>query len=66
MRVGEAGDAVGTKVSGRFREGSRLSGVAIKRGSNVHFLQQFWNKCMNLGDMSDICAIYMASEATLV
>ena len=29
------GDAVGTKTSGRYREGGRLSGVAVKRGSTV-------------------------------
>ena len=29
------GDAVGTKVSGCYREGGRLAGVAIKRGSTV-------------------------------
>ena len=27
------GNAVGTKVSGRYGEGGRLSGVAVKRGS---------------------------------
>ena len=30
------GDAVGTKVSGRYRQGGRSSGVAVKRGSTVH------------------------------
>ena len=29
------GDAVGTKVSGRHRQGGRLSGVVVKRGSTV-------------------------------
>ena len=29
------GDAVGTKVSGRCRQGGRSSGVAVKRGSTV-------------------------------
>ena len=28
-------NAVGTKVSGHYREGGRSSGVAIKRGSTV-------------------------------
>ena len=30
------GDAVGTKVSGRFRQGGRSSGVAVKKGSTVY------------------------------
>ena len=30
------GDAVGTKVSVRHRQGGRSSGVVIKRGSTVH------------------------------
>ena len=30
-------DAIGTKVSGRNRQGGRLSGVAVKRGSTVVF-----------------------------
>ena len=30
------GDAVGTKASGRYREGGRLSGVAVKKGSTVY------------------------------
>ena len=29
------GDAFGTKVSGRYRESGRLSGVVVKRGSTV-------------------------------
>ena len=29
------GDAIGTKVSGRYRQGGRPSGVAVKRGSTV-------------------------------
>ena len=29
------GDAVGTKVNGRYRQGGRLSGVAVKRSSTV-------------------------------
>ena len=29
------GHAVGTKVSGRYRQGVRSSGVAVKRGSTV-------------------------------
>ena len=29
------GDAVGIKVNGRYREGGRLSEVAIERGSTV-------------------------------
>ena len=33
------GDAFGTKVSGRYREGGRLSGVAVKRGSTVYTLK---------------------------
>ena len=32
------GDAVGTKVSGRCRQGGRLSEVVVKRGSTVHGL----------------------------
>ena len=32
------GDAFGTKVSGRHREGGRFSGVAVKRGSTVSSL----------------------------
>ncbi len=28
-------DAAGTKVSGRFRQGGRRSGVVVKRGSTV-------------------------------
>ena len=30
------GDAVGIKASGRYREGGRLSGVAVKRGFTVY------------------------------
>ena len=30
------GNAIGTKVNGRNRQGGRLSGVAVKRGSTVH------------------------------
>ena len=30
------GDAIGTKVSGRYRQGGRPSGVAVKRGSTVY------------------------------
>ena len=33
------GDAVGTKVSGRSRQGGRSSGVAVKRGSTVDTVQ---------------------------
>ena len=29
------GDAIRTKVSGRYRQGGRSSGVAVKRGSTV-------------------------------
>ena len=32
------GDAVGTKVSGRYRQGGRSSGVAVKRGSTVNLV----------------------------
>ena len=32
------GDAIGTKVSGRYRQGGRPSGVAVKRGSTVIIL----------------------------
>ena len=32
------GDAIGTKVSVRYRESGRLSGVVVKRGSTVHVL----------------------------
>ena len=31
-------NAVGTKVSGHYREGGHSSGVAIKRGSTVYLL----------------------------
>ena len=31
------GDAIGTKVSVRYRESGRLSGVVVKRGSTVNF-----------------------------
>ena len=38
------GDAIGTKVSGRYRQGGRPSGVAVKRGSTVdHYLEHFDN-----------------------
>ena len=30
------GDAIGTKVSVRYRRSGRLSGVVVKRGSTVH------------------------------
>ena len=30
------GDAIGTKVSVRYRESGRLSGVVVKRGFTVH------------------------------
>ena len=40
------GDAVGTKVSGRYRQGGRSSGVAVKRGSTVHVIMQ---ECGRLG-----------------
>ena len=30
------GDAIGTKVSVRYRESGRLSGVVVKRGSTVY------------------------------
>ena len=32
------GDAIGTKVSVRYRESGRLSGVVVKRGFTVHVL----------------------------
>ena len=32
------GDAIGTKVSGRYRDGGRLSWVAIKRSSTVYWM----------------------------
>ena len=37
------GDAIGTKVSGRYRQGGRPSGVAVKRGSTVVMLTIFLN-----------------------
>ena len=33
------GDAIGTKVSVRYRRSGRLSGVVVKRGSTVHICQ---------------------------
>ena len=37
------GDAIGTKVSVRYRRSGRLSGVVVKRGSTVYgiLLQNF-------------------------
>ena len=34
------GDAVGTKVSGRYRQGGRSSGVAVKMGSTVPYSEK--------------------------
>ena len=36
------GDAIGTKVSVRYRRSGRLSGVVVKRGSTVYIYIQ-WN-----------------------
>ena len=35
------GDAIGTKVSVRYRESGRLSGVVVKRGFTVHACMSF-------------------------
>ena len=34
------GDAIGTKVSVRYRRSGRLSGVVVKRGSTVYIYRQ--------------------------
>ena len=41
------GDAIGTKVSVRYRRSGRLSGVVVKRGSTVVkiFLMLVWGTC---------------------
>ena len=35
------GDAIGTKVSVRYRRSGRLSGVVVKRGSTVFYFSIF-------------------------
>ena len=44
------GDAIGTKVSVRYRRSGRLSGVVVKRGSTV----------------SDVCILIIKSHPTIV
>ena len=39
------GDAIGTKVSVRYRRSGRLSGVVVKRGSTVYSYYVFRFKC---------------------
>ena len=45
------GDAIGTKVSVRYRRSGRLSGVVVKRGSTVYIyiydedFSQLYDKC---------------------
>ena len=42
------GDAIGTKVSVRYRRSGRLSGVVVKRGSTVHSSTQAINEADEL------------------
>ena len=35
------GDAIGTKVSVRYRRSGRLSGVVVKRGSTVYYIYNY-------------------------
>ena len=42
------GDAIGTKVSVRYRRSGRLSGVVVKRGSTVHGIYKYKNKIKNI------------------
>ena len=44
------GDAIGTKVSVRYRRSGRLSGVVVKRGSTVYVCMQrcFQSKYSNI------------------
>ena len=37
------GDAIGTKVSVRYRRSGRLSGVVVKRGSTVYSKRYSYN-----------------------
>ena len=42
------GDAIGTKVSVRYRRSGRLSGVVVKRGSTVYIEPRFSTMCIDL------------------
>ena len=55
------GDAIGTKVSVRYRRSGRLSGVVVKRGSTVYILSAIYiyGPLLMLYNCSVIITVYI-------